>query len=82
MKKWRRRLVGVILIVTALAGGLYVGVKILLIGSIIQIINAVKNGVVAYDIAVGVGKIVIGIPVTEFLACVLGVAGITMVLHD
>lgn len=82
MKKWTRRLVGVILIAVALIGGLYVGVKILLIGSIIQIINAVKDGVVASDIAVGICKIVFGIPLTEFLAWVLGAAGIALALHD
>jgi len=78
----KRRIIGVILIAIALIGGLYIGVKILLIGSIIQIINAVKDGFVAYDIAVGICKIIFGIPLTEFLAWTLGGAGIALALHD
>lgn len=73
-----RRLLGVVLILVAVFGGLYVGGWLFFVKAIIDIIEAIKAGWVAVDIAVGICKIVIGIPIVEAIAVLIGSFGIAM----
>lgn len=73
-----RRLLGVLLILVAVVGGLYVGGWLFLFKGVVGIIEAIKAGCVATDIAIGICKIAIGIPVTEIIACIIGFTGFGM----
>lgn len=77
-----RRLLGVVLILVAIFGGLYVGGWLFFVKAIIDIIEAVKAGWMAFDIAVGLCKIVIGIPVVEVIAWLIGSIGLGMAVLD
>lgn len=73
-----RRLLGVVLILVAILGGLYVGGWLFFIKAIADIIVAIKSGIIAMDIAIGIAKIVIGIPVVTTIAWLIGMVGLAM----
>ena len=73
-----KRLLGVVLILVAIFGGLYVGGWLFFIKAIADIIVAIKSGIIAIDIARGIAKIVIGIPVVTTIAWIIGIVGLAM----
>lgn len=75
-----KRLLGVVLILVAIAGGLYVGGWLFFIKAIADIIIAVKGGMIAMDIAIGVAKICIGIPIVSTIAWGIGILGLGMTI--
>lgn len=75
-----KRLLGVVLILVAIVGGIYVGGWLFFIKAIADIIVAVKAGMIAMDIAIGIAKICIGIPIVSLIAWVIGIAGLAMVV--
>lgn len=76
-----KRLLGVLLIVIAVAGGLYVGGWLFFFKAIVDIIEAVKAGWVAIDIALGLCKIFIGIPVVGVVAYLISATGLVLILN-
>lgn len=75
-KKLLKRILGTILILAAIFAGIYIGGWICLFKCIVDIINAIKAGWIANDIAFALFKVVIGLPATEiiaFLTCLFGV---------
>lgn len=76
-----RRLLGVVLILVAILGGLYVGGWLFFIKAIADIIIAVKGGIIAMDIAIGVAKIFIGIPIVSTIAWGIGILGLGMTIN-
>lgn len=73
-----KRLLGVLLILIAIAGGCYVGGWLFFFKAIVDIIEAIKAGWVAIDIAIGLCKIFIGIPAVEVIAYLIGTVGLAM----
>ncbi len=75
-----KRLIGLLLLVVAIVGGVYVGGWLFFVKAIVDIIEAVKAGFVAMDIAIAIGKMVIGIPIVEIIAFAIGSTGIAMMV--
>lgn len=75
-----KRLIGILLVVVAIVGGLYVGGWLFFCKPIVDIITAVTAGMVVEDIAVAIFKIVFGTTIVEIVAVVLGIIGVRMVL--
>ena len=63
-----KRLLGLVLILLAIAGGLYIGGYLLFFKGIIDIIIGIQASINAVQIATGICKIVIGVPIVEFIA--------------
>lgn len=81
-KMHMKRIIGFLLLVVAIIGGAYVGGWLFFVKAIVDLIEAVKAGFVAMDIAIAIGKMVIGIPVVEIVAFVLGTTGIAMMVSE
>lgn len=77
-----KRLIGLVLLIVAIIGGFYVGGWLFFFKAIVDIIEAVKAGFLAKEIAIAVCKIVIGIPVVEFVAWVTGSFGLAMMFSE
>lgn len=75
-----RRFVGFLFLVLAIACGIYVGGWLCFYKAIVDIIEAVKAGFIAKDIAIGICKLVIGVPIAESCAIIAGVTGHAMLL--
>ena len=81
-KKHMKRILGFLLLVVAIIGGLYVGGWLFFVKAIVDVIEAVKAGFVAMDIAIAIGKMVIGVPIVEVIALVLGTTGVAMMVSE
>lgn len=75
-----KRLIGLVLLIVAIVGGAYIGGWLFFFKAIVDIVEAVKAGFLAKEIAIAVCKIVIGIPVVEVIAWVMGSFGIAMMV--
>lgn len=73
-----KRLLGVIIILIAVAGGIYIGGWLFFIKAIVGIIEGIKAGWIAFDIAINISKIIIGIPAVGYAACFLAYTGLLM----
>lgn len=73
-----KRIFGILLILIAIIGGLYVGGWLFFFKAIVDIIQAIQLGWIAIDIAIGLCKIFIGIPTVEFCAFFLVMLGIAI----
>lgn len=79
-KRMKRRLIGLLLLVIAIVVGIYVGGWLCFLEAILNIIEAVKIGVVMKDIVLVICKIFIFLPMAMFCTCILSVAGYAMLL--
>lgn len=77
-----KRIIGLLLLVVAVIGGIYVGGWLFFVKAIVDLIEAVKAGFIAMDIAIAIGKMVIGIPIVEVIAFALGTTGIAMMVSE
>lgn len=77
-----KRLIGLVLLIVAIVGGFYVGGWLFFFKAIVDLIEAVKAGFLAKEIAIAICKIIIGIPVVEFFAWILGGFGIALMASD
>lgn len=75
-----RKAIGVLIILAAIGGGIYFGVWECFIQAIIEIIEAIKSGWIAKDIAIGVAKIIFGGPLVEFAAYMLAMVGMGLAI--
>ena len=50
--------------------------------AIADLIEAIKAGSVAMDIAIAIRKMVIGVPIVEVIAVVLGTTGVAMIVSE
>jgi len=62
--------------------GLYVGGWLFFVKAIVDLIEAIKAGFVAMDIAIAIRKMVIGVPIVEVIAVVLGTTGVAMIVSE
>jgi len=72
-------LIGVVLIITGLILGLYVGFYLMFIKGIIQLIQGITPVIVASDIAWGLGKIIVASAVGTLSGLCLVIPGIALV---
>lgn len=77
-----KRILGFLLLVVAIVGGLYIGGWLFFVKAIVDLIDAIKAGFIAIDIAIAIAKMVIGIPIVEIIAFVLGTTGIAMMVSE
>lgn len=77
-----KRIIGLLLIVIAIAGGLYFGGWICFCKAIVDIIVAIKGELVALDIGIALFKIFICLPIIEFVAYSLLISGTAMIAID
>lgn len=76
----KNRLCGIFVILIALFLGFYVGGWQLFCLPIAKIIESIKEGIVAKDIAVALFKIFVCTPVATIAAWCLGLCGLTMLV--
>ena len=73
-------IIGVIIILASVIGGLYIGGWILFIGGIVQVVEAIKaTPVEAFDIAVGLFKVVLASTVGTLIAVLGAMLGASLV---
>ena len=75
-----RKIIGGLLIAFAICGGIFVAIM-LFINGVEQIVNAIHEGWIATDIAIGLAKLVFGIPLAEMSAMVVAFIG-SAIFHD
>ena len=61
---------------------MYVGGWLFFVKAIVDLIEAIKAGSVAMDIAIAIRKMVIGVPIVEVIAVVLGTTGVAMIVSE
>ena len=74
-----KSIIGVILVIIGILVGLYVGGWLMLVGGIIQIVNSIKDGVIAGGIGIGVARVVFSSFFGWLSAIILIAPGMTMI---
>ena len=77
-----RRIFGILLLLVAGVLAVYVGGWLFFFKAIVDIIEAIKAGWIAIDIAWGLFKIFIGLPVVDFIAGIMAVLSFDIFLSD
>lgn len=77
-----KQFIGYVLLIGAIIGGFYVGGWLFFFKAIVDIIEAVKVGFLVKEIVISVCKIVIGVPVTAYVAYIMGLIGLILLFSD
>lgn len=78
-----RVVIGVLVILAGVAAGLYVGLWLMLVGGIVQLVEAVKaDPVEATDVAWGAVRILLAIPAGGLVCSATVVFGMALLGHD
>ncbi len=75
-----KRVLGVILILVAIVGGIYVAGWLFFVKAIADMIVAIKAGFIAMDIAIGIAEICICMPIATTIACGIAMLGFAMIV--